>query len=125
MKRPEINGFQIFTHTVLMLGGWGLYVFGLTRLSGIPPHVYHAVIIVLGLEAIFLVGFTISWIMHHLMLHQKFGPRKTITKATWNYERDWLDYQIKGDFTKLRHAKVVTVTCDPEKKLKIFEAQND
>lgn len=125
MKRPKINGFQLFTHTLLMIGAWGLYIFGLTQQKNIPPHVYHVVIIVLGFEVIFLVALTISWVVHHLMLHRKLGPRKAITKAIWNYESDWLHYKIQGDFDTLKQAQVVTITCDHDKNIKIFEIKND
>lgn len=123
MKRPKIGGFQLFTHTALILGGWGFYIFGLTQLDGVSSHIYRTVIIVFGVEVIFLVGLTISWIAHHLALHHKLGPRKTITNATWNYEKDWIGYKIEGDFNKLKQAQVVIATCNHEKSIKTFEIE--
>jgi len=106
-----------------MIGGWGIYVYGLTRLQGIPSHAYQAVAIVLGLEAIFLISLTISWIIHHLSIHRTLGPRKMVTSAVWNYEKDWSGYNTIGNFEDLKHQQVIIVTCDPETKVKVFQPE--
>jgi hypothetical protein len=123
MYRPKISKFQILAHAFLMIGGWGIYAYGLTRLQDIPSQVYQAVAIVLGLEAIFLISLTISWIIHHLSIHRTLGPRKMVTPAVWHYERDWSGYNIVGNFDDLKHQQVIIVTCDPETKLKVFQSE--
>lgn len=122
MYRPKISKLQMLAHALLMMGGWGVYVYGLTRLQGIPSQAYQAVAIVLGLEAIFLIGLTISWIVHHLSIHRTLGPRKMVTPAVWNYEKDWSGYNIIGNFDDLKHQQVIIVTCDSETKIKTFQS---
>lgn len=123
MYRPKISRFQMLTHTLLMIGGWGIYIYGLTCLQDIPAHVYQAVAIVLVLEAIFLISLTISWIVHHLSIHRTLGPRKMVTPAVWNYEKDWSGYSIVGNFDDLKRQQVIIVTCDPETKIKAFQPE--
>lgn len=123
MYRPKISKFQMLTHILLMIGGWGMYAYGLTRLQGIPSQAYQAVVIVLGLEAIFLISLTISWIVHHLSIHRTLGPRKMVTPAVWNYEKDWSGYNIIGNFDDLKHQQVIIVSCDPETKVKVFQPE--
>lgn len=123
MKRPKISKFQIIIHTFLMIGAWGIYGYGLIQIEDLPPQAYQAVVIVLVLEAIFLISLTISWIVHHLSIHRKLGPRKMVTNAVWTYEKDWFGYKVDGDFDDLKHQQVITVICHPDTKIKVFQPE--
>lgn len=122
MQRPKLNPRQLILHTLCMIGAWGLYVYGLIHAFEIPAKAYKIVIIVLSIECVALVIGTISWVIHYIGLHRKFGPRTRVTKVIWNYKEDWLGYKIEGDLEQLKTEQVVVINCDPENRAKYFSS---
>lgn len=105
-----------------MLGAWGLYAYGLIQTYKDPTPAFKIVLIVIGVEFVALIIGTISWVGHHLNLHQKFGPRTRVTKAEWDYKEDWNGYKVEGNFDQLKKEQVVIITCDHKTMVKNFSS---
>lgn len=120
MYRPHISRRQFFLHTVGLAFAWGIYFCGLFTVWISPKDIYEGVSIILLIEIGVILLATISWMKYHLFLHKKKGPRNSITAAKWDYKEDWLGYKTSMNRAFIKKAKIITIDCDHEKKIKYY-----
>lgn len=116
-RAASLSGWpQRLAHTVVVVAGWALFVWGWLEVLGRPWDSEALSWLIVG-SLVVLPTITIAWILHNLGIHRRKGARTGVPRIDESYPRDWNGREVVADWPALAHARLITVELDGERKV--------